>query len=117
MYMDSFFIVASTSYAVPSAPSMVFLRRSEPARSTKLSWPLVASRLLPLERCCTTVSLKTVCERDETSLMVVECVCLSASPAFIIAMTSLADSTSMTVRSRTTTFPELSSSSGRSWEA
>ena len=84
-----------------------FLMRSEPARSTRLSLPLTAS---PVARSrCTTVMVKTVCERDETAFILVSCVARSLSPWLMTAITSSYDETEMSARSFTYTFPSRSS--------
>ena len=103
MYMDSFFMVASTSYAVPSAPSMVFLRRSEPARSTKLSLDVTTFSLTPDRLCCRSVTVKMECDRFELRFSLCCAVVRASWPEYSRLSASASDATSTSVRPRTNT--------------
>ena len=62
---------------------------------------------------CVTWTVKTVCERDETSFMLVDTVCRRAMPALRMFSASATEDTGRTARSFTTVAPEASSITSR----
>ena len=82
---------------------MVFLRRSEPARSTKFSLDVTTRSDTPDRDCCRMVTVKMECERFDVRLSLCCAVVRASWPEYNKFRASASDCTSISVRPLTNT--------------
>jgi uncharacterized membrane protein YgcG len=99
----------TSSSVEPVAPVLEIF--SEPARSTRLSCAVL---IAPSAFCCSTLIMKTECEREEVAFMLVEATARAASPICSTSYTSSSFATYLQCQDTATDHPASSSSSSSS---